>query len=58
LLCSEDAGWITGQTVYADGGASLVSGGLPPAIQGWEAPAPREERQVAMPAVTEAQMAR
>jgi NAD(P)-dependent dehydrogenase (short-subunit alcohol dehydrogenase family) len=39
LLCSEEAGWITGQTVYADGGASLVSGGLPPALQGWEAPA-------------------
>jgi NAD(P)-dependent dehydrogenase (short-subunit alcohol dehydrogenase family) len=49
LLCSEEAGWITGQTVYADGGASLVSGGLPPAIQGWEAPAPaaREEAQMA-----------
>lgn len=43
LLCSEEAGWITGQTVYADGGASLVSGGLPPALQGWETPA-REER--------------
>ncbi len=57
LLCSEEAGWITGQTVYADGGASLVSGGLPPAIQGWEAPAPREERAVATPAATEAQMA-
>ena len=57
LLCSEDAGWITGQTIYADGGASLVSGGLPPAIQGWEAP-PREERHVAMPAASEAQMAR
>jgi NAD(P)-dependent dehydrogenase (short-subunit alcohol dehydrogenase family) len=42
LLCSEEAAWITGQTVYADGGASLVSGGLPPALQGWEAPA-REE---------------
>ena len=58
LLCSEEAGWITGQTIYADGGASLVSGGLPPAIQGWEAAPPREERQVAMPAASEAQMAR
>lgn len=58
LLCSEEAGWITGQTIYADGGASLVSGGLPPAIQGWEAAPPREERQVAMPAASEAQLAR
>lgn len=57
LLCSEEAGWITGQTIYADGGASLVSGGLPPAIQGWEAPPLREERQVAMPAASEAQLA-
>jgi NAD(P)-dependent dehydrogenase (short-subunit alcohol dehydrogenase family) len=37
LLCSEEAAWITGQTIYADGGASLVSAGLPPALQGWEA---------------------
>jgi NAD(P)-dependent dehydrogenase (short-subunit alcohol dehydrogenase family) len=37
LLCSEEAAWVTGQTVYADGGASLVSSGLPPALQGWEA---------------------
>ena len=58
LLCSEEAGWITGQTIYADGGASLVSGGLPPAIQGWDAAPPREERQVAMPEANEAQMAR
>lgn len=47
LLCSDEAGWITGQTIYADGGASLVSGGLPPALQGWEAPPRVEERQVA-----------
>lgn len=33
LLCSEEAGWITGQTIYADGGASLVSAALPPALQ-------------------------
>ena len=57
LLCSEEAGWITGQTIYADGGASLVSGGLPPAIQGWES-SPRDERQVAMPAASEAEMVR
>lgn len=57
LLCSEEAGWITGQTIYADGGASLVSAGLPPAIQGWEA-SPRDERQVAMPAPSEAEMVR
>jgi enoyl-[acyl-carrier protein] reductase III len=57
LLCSADAGWITGQTITADGGASLVSSGLPPAIQGWEAALPPEERQVAMPAASEAQMA-
>ncbi|MGQ0568225.1 MAG: SDR family oxidoreductase, partial [Armatimonadota bacterium] len=25
LLCSEEAGWITGQLIYADGGASLMS---------------------------------
>jgi len=23
-LCSRDAGWITGQLIYADGGASLA----------------------------------
>jgi enoyl-[acyl-carrier protein] reductase III len=33
MLCSTEAGWITGQVVYADGGASLVSAGLPPALQ-------------------------
>ena len=33
LLCSEEAGWITGQVIYADGGASLVTAGLPPALQ-------------------------
>jgi NAD(P)-dependent dehydrogenase (short-subunit alcohol dehydrogenase family) len=25
LFCSERAGWITGQVIYADGGASLMS---------------------------------
>ena len=33
LLCSEDAGWITGQTIYADGGASLMNPEVPPEIQ-------------------------
>ena len=33
LLCSEEAGWITGQLIYADGGASLMDTGLPLAIQ-------------------------
>lgn len=28
-LCSEDAGWITGQTIAADGGASLMSPEVP-----------------------------
>jgi NAD(P)-dependent dehydrogenase (short-subunit alcohol dehydrogenase family) len=33
LLCSEDAGWITGQVIHADGGASLMSPEVPPEIQ-------------------------
>jgi NAD(P)-dependent dehydrogenase (short-subunit alcohol dehydrogenase family) len=33
LLCSEDAGWITGQLIYADGGASLMNAEVPPEIQ-------------------------
>ncbi len=33
LLCSEDAGWITGQVIYADGGASLMNPEVPPEIQ-------------------------
>ncbi|MDV3241611.1 MAG: SDR family oxidoreductase [Methylocaldum sp.] len=36
LLCSEDAGWITGQVLFADGGASLMDAGHPPELQlGW-----------------------
>jgi NAD(P)-dependent dehydrogenase (short-subunit alcohol dehydrogenase family) len=33
LLCSEQAGWITGQVIYADGGASLMSPEVPPETQ-------------------------
>ena len=33
LLCSDEAGWITGQTIYADGGASLLNSEVPPEIQ-------------------------
>ena len=33
LLCAEEAGWITGQTIYADGGASLLNAEVPPEIQ-------------------------
>ena len=33
LFCSEKAGWITGQVIYADGGASLMNPELPPEIQ-------------------------
>ncbi len=33
LFCSEQAGWITGQTIYADGGASLMSPEVPTEIQ-------------------------
>ena len=32
-LCSEDAGWITGQTIVADGGTSLMSTEVPLAFQ-------------------------
>jgi len=33
LFCSEEAGWITGQVIYADGGASLETPDVPPEIQ-------------------------
>ncbi len=33
LLCSEDASWITGQVIHADGGASLMNPEVPPEIQ-------------------------
>ena len=33
LLSSEKAGWITGQVIYADGGASLMNPEVPPEIQ-------------------------
>ena len=33
LLCEPDAGWITGQVIYADGGASLMNAEMPSEIQ-------------------------
>jgi NAD(P)-dependent dehydrogenase (short-subunit alcohol dehydrogenase family) len=33
LFCSDQAAWITGQVVYADGGASLMNPEVPPEIQ-------------------------
>jgi len=33
LLCTERASWITGQVIYADGGASLMNPEVPPEIQ-------------------------
>ncbi len=33
LFCREEADWITGQTIYADGGASLMTPEVPPEIQ-------------------------
>ena len=33
LLSSEEAGWITGQVIYADGGASLMNPEVPTEIQ-------------------------
>lgn len=39
LICSEDAGWITGQLIDVDGGASLVDAHLPLEFQGIPRPA-------------------
>ena len=36
LICSPEAGWITGQLIEADGGASLVDAHLPLEFQGIE----------------------
>ncbi|MGI8732188.1 MAG: SDR family oxidoreductase [Pyrinomonadaceae bacterium] len=33
LLCSKEAGWITGQVIFTDGGASIMSPELPMEIQ-------------------------
>jgi enoyl-[acyl-carrier protein] reductase III len=33
LFCSGEAAWITGQVIYADGGASLMNPEVPPEIQ-------------------------
>jgi len=33
LLCSEQAGWITRQVIYANGGASLMNPEVPPEVQ-------------------------
>jgi NAD(P)-dependent dehydrogenase (short-subunit alcohol dehydrogenase family) len=33
LLCSPKARWITGQVIYADGGASLMNPEVPAEIQ-------------------------
>jgi len=33
LFCSEQASWITGQIIYADGGASLMTPEVPPELQ-------------------------
>jgi enoyl-[acyl-carrier protein] reductase III len=33
LFCSEQASWITGQVIYADGGSSLMNPEVPPEIQ-------------------------
>jgi enoyl-[acyl-carrier protein] reductase III len=33
LFCAEEAGWITGQVICADGGASLLNPEVPPELQ-------------------------
>ena len=34
LLCTEEASFITGQTLYVDGGASVMFSEMPLAVQG------------------------
>ena len=46
LLCSPKAAWITGQVLYADGGACLMNPEVPTEIQiGAEAPASQPARE-------------
>lgn len=33
LFCAQQSGWITGQVIYADGGASLMNPEVPPELQ-------------------------
>ena len=35
LICMDEAGFITGQTIHVDGGASIMDTGFPQAIQGF-----------------------
>lgn len=45
LICSEEAAWITGQLIEADGGASLVDAHLPLEFQGIPSPEKRAKVQ-------------
>jgi len=45
LICSQEAGWITGQLIEADGGASLVDAHLPLEFQGMPSPEKRAKVQ-------------